>query len=136
MKKITLIIMILLIIFSITLTGCDIPPLETRPIKSCFLYGERESNSGGEFILGFATYESSNKMTTKYYLYVKGVEGYRLQEIDSSYVELVETNDNEPSIKGVFTENGEVCTYTYYTIYVPVGTITEEYSAELMMKEK
>lgn len=134
MKRTTLIIMILLIIFSITLTGCDIPPLETRPIKSCVLSGNTQTASSGMFVLGFATFESSDEMTTKYYLFVKGIEGYRLQEIDSSYVELVETNDNEPSIKGVFTENGEVCTYTYYTIYVPVGTITEEYSAGLMMK--
>ena len=75
-------------------------------------------------------------MVTKYYIFIKGAEGYRLQELNSNYVELVETNTIEPCIEGYFSSMGEVYTATYYTIYVPVGTITEEYSAELMMEEK
>lgn len=133
MKRIVLIIMIMLVIFSVTLTGCTPDPVEIRPIKSCVLYEEKDSNSEGVFILGFATFSSSSHMITKYYLYIKGIEGYRLQEIDSSDVELVETNDIEPCIKGYFTYNGEVSSIDYYTIYVPIGTITEEYSAELMV---
>ena len=46
-------------------------------------------------------------------------------------IELVETKDINPCIKGRFFDDGKVSVYENYIVYVPVGTIKEAYSANL-----
>ena len=46
-------------------------------------------------------------------------------------MEIVETNDKPPGIEGVFNDNGSFKLLEDYIIYVPVGTIYEEYKVRL-----
>lgn len=157
MKKFTIILGLLL---TVLLTGCGsglptpqelMGDPETRSIKSCVLNSNEESHAHGQFILGVGIHNSSSSIETKYYIYVKGVEGYRLQEIDADNLEIVETDEIEPCIKGWFSDDGKVYQNVYeideydisdyyksdfeeflnYTIYVPVGTIKEQFSTDL-----
>lgn len=157
MKKISIILALMLIIG--TLTGCGGPTPEemmgdpeTREIKSCILDSSIETRAGGAFVLGVGTYTSSSSINTEYYVYVKGAEGYRLQEIDSNNLEIVETDDIKPCIKGYFSDEGKIYKSAYdideyyessyssskfkkflnYTIYVPTGTIKEQYSTDIL----
>lgn len=134
MKKIILLFFSCLFI----LTGCS-RESETREIKSIVLKQENEKSASGSFLLLYGNYKSDEEIKTKYYLYIKGIEGFRLQTIDSDYLEIVETNDIEPCIKGVFNIYGKVYNRynvpsgadAEYTVYVPVGTIIEEYKVDL-----
>lgn len=157
MKKFS-IVLILAVMISM-LTGCSSSNLdelmgdpETREIKSCILDSSVEHRAGGSFVLGVGTYTSSSSINTKYYIYIKGIEGYRLQEIDANNLEIVETDEIQPCIKGYFTDSGKVYNSAYdidlyyqggynssdfekfidYTIYVPVGTIKEQYSTDVL----
>lgn len=133
MKKLILLFFSCLFI----LTGCS-RESETREIKSIVLKQENEKSASGSFLL-YGDYKSDEEIKTKYYLYIKGKEGFRLQTIDSDYLEIVETNDIEPCIKGVFNIYGKVYNRynvlseadAEYTVYVPVGTIIEEYKVDL-----
>lgn len=124
---------------------------EIRPIKSCVLSSEVESYAHGAFVLGVGTYSSGSETHIDYYLYIKGVEGFRLQKLDFNKVEIVETDEVEPSIKGYFSETGKIYAspddieifdwvhddysefneYTNYTLYVPTGTIKAEFNADV-----
>lgn len=126
MKKI-----LTLTLLVILLTGCSKRLVETRPIKSCNLSSMIGESADGKFVMGFASYKSEKKITTRYYLYILGDEGYRLQEIESEDLEIVETNDVEPCIKGVFMPKGIISVYEDYIAYVPIGTITQEYDATI-----
>lgn len=152
-------ILILICCMIMFLTGCGnstpderMGEPETREIKSCILDSEVLNKAHGSFVLGVGTYSSSSSISTKYYIYIKGNEGFRLQEIYSDNLEIVETNDIDPCIKGYFSENGKVyhneldidCydafsdnisdfeKFCEYIIYVPIGTIKEKYSSDIM----
>lgn len=112
-------------------TGCMESEIETRSIKGLQLESNATTKSSGAFILGVGVYNSDENIKTYYYTYIMGKEGYRLQELDSCRVEIVETNDIQPSIKGVFSFSGRINEFENYVVYVPVGTIFEEYSARI-----
>jgi len=132
MKKIISIILLINIIVS--LTGCG-GKVETRNIKSCVLDKQTTNSSSGTFILGMGVFSSDTDITTKYYMYIKSDEGYRLQEIDSEYLQIVETDKRTPSIKGYFSSDdgvsGGIIYGGQYTVYVPTGTITQEYKTKI-----
>lgn len=134
MKKIFALIISFLIITS--LCACDEENIEYRPIKSCVLTQNTSEKTSGDFVILFASYSSEESLETNYYLYIKGKEGFRLQKISSEYLEIVETDDIEPQIKGNFYYDGKVNTYTNYIAYVPIGTITQEYKAVISVQEK
>jgi len=128
------ILSLLVIIFMmLNLTACTDLKESTNPIKSCVLITNNETREKGTFILGCATFSSENQMTTRFYMYIKGKEGYTLRSIDSSNLEIVETNEIEPCIKGDFyvSDPSYISEYEDYTIYVPVGTIEETYSGNI-----
>lgn len=128
MKK--LIALFSLIIVILTLTGCDEKPVY-RQIKTCVLKQEYKTESGGAFIILYAAIQSKKSVETNYYIYIKGIEGFRLQKINSNNLEIVETNEMEPQIKGIFSYDGKIIDYEDYIAYVPEGTITQEYKAEI-----
>lgn len=123
--------MIILSLSMLFLTSCDMPPPETKSIRSLKLTSIESVEQKGTFILGVGTYQAKSTIETKYYLYVLKDEGYILTEIDSNRLEIVETDEIEPCIKGQFQANGKLNATWDCTVYVPVGTIFEEYSAIL-----
>lgn len=127
-KSIVAIILSMTVIF---LTSCDMPPPETKSIRSLKLTSIESVEQKGTFILGVGTYQAKSTIETKYYLYVLKDEGYMLTEIDSNRLEIVETDEIEPCIKGQFQANGKLNSTWDCTAYVPVGTVFEEYSAIL-----
>lgn len=132
MKK--LLSVLLIVILMLSITGCDCPsenPIECRSIKSCALRTEMTEQSSGKFVILYASIQSEETVTTDYYLYIMGIEGYRLQKINSTDLEIVETDTLEPQIKGRFYSNGKVGDVQDYIAYVPVGTITQEYSTKV-----
>lgn len=130
MKKI--LALILLCVICVSASGCGSSPTEIREIKGLKLSENITTNSEGVFFLGVGVYASGSEINTDYYTYIKGVEGFRLQVIKSDYLEIVETNDTKPSIKGIFHYDGSIMYGYNYIIYVPEGTIYEEYSADLV----
>ena len=157
MKKILGLIM-LTVLFILCLVGCgkkqgiENPEnqVETRPIQSCVLNSEIQNTAHGSFVLGIANYTESSSLSTSYYVYVKGTEGYRLQRLYFDNVEIVETDEVEPCIKGYFKSNGKVYKSVYdidgyyhendelyepmtqYILYVPTNTIRQEYSVDIL----
>ena len=140
MKKSLLFILISFI--CLNLIGCtqeteDEYQVEEKPIKSCILYSNEQASSYGSFVLGVGSYYSSSSIQFKYYIYMKGLEGFVLQDLDAENVEIVETNEKSPCIKGIFDSAGRIYKWEYekdfdkYVIYVPVGYIKEDYSNEL-----
>lgn len=151
-------IILTICLFSVFLTGCAQQTLtdvmgepEIRPIKSCILSSEVETSSGGAFILGVATYHSNSETCVDYYVYIKGNEGYRLQKINFNNIEIVETDEIEPSIKGYFSNEGKIYQSVYdiesydgltssyslyktclnYVLYVPTGTVKTEFDVDV-----
>lgn len=134
MKKLLSLLLILILVMSLTGCGMDIAsenPLEYRSIKSCALKTEESEQSSGKFVIFYANMQSKEIITTDYYMYIKGIEGHRLQKINSECLEIVETNEVEPQVKGHFYKDGKVSEWESYIAYVPVGTITQEYSAKV-----
>lgn len=123
--------LLLAIVVAFTITGCDYTE-ETRPIKSIYLKQSTETHSRGSMFLMFGTYRSDEEVKTRYYLYVKGVEGYRLQQVDADKLEIVETNDVEPCIKGYFRVDGSINDIQDYIVYIPEDSIVEEYKVSLV----
>ena len=115
-------------IYKLTIIDSEVT---TRDVKSCILEENEHSYSSGTFVLGFGVYGSGSSIETEYYMYIKGNEGFRLQKINSDYLEIVETDDVEPCIKGDFYSDGKVEQGNNYIIYLPVGTIKEEYKVNL-----
>ena len=150
MKRSFLFIFISLI--CLNLIGCaqetedkDKYQVEEKPIKSCILYSTKQESSNGSFVLGVGSYYSDSSSQIKYYIYMKGLEGFVLQDLDAENVEIVETNEKSPCIKGIFDSSGRIYQSEYvgyerhegldkYVIYVPEGYIKEDYSNNL--KEK
>lgn len=146
MKKSLLFILISFI--CINLIGCTQetevkPQVEEKPIKSCILYTSEQESSYGSFVLGVGSYYSSSSIQFNYYIYMQGLEGFVLQDLDAENVEIVETNEKSPCIKGFFDSSGRIfkCDYEIgfedveglnkYVIYVPEGYIKEDYSNNL-----
>ena len=130
MKKI--LALILLLVVCVSMIACTEYKTGTREIKGLKLSENMTTDSSGVFFLGVGVYESDSEINTDYYTYIKGVEGFRLQVIKSDYLEIVETNDIKPCIKGTFHYDGSIIYGYNYIIYVPEGTIYEEYSADLV----
>lgn len=124
--------LILLCVVCISVGGCGIQPTEIREIKGLKLSENMTTDGNGVFFLGVGIYESGSEINTDYYTYIKGVEGFRLQVIKSDFLEIVETNDVKPCIKGIFDYDGSISYGYNYIIYVPEGTIYEEYNADLV----
>ena len=131
MKKNIISLMIIAIV--VILSGCS-EKVEYRDIKSCVLSTNQSSEASGAFILGCGVFSTKENITTKYYMYIKGTEGFKLQEIDSQYLEIVETDEKQPQIKGSFSDGGTVKDYTDYVVYVPLGTITQEYKTDINIR--
>lgn len=106
-------------------------PVECQEIKSFALHSETSSSTSGAFYLGCGYVTSSGSIELKYYFYKKGQVGYVLCSISASRVELVETDEKPPGIEGIFTDSGDIKLFEDYIIYVPTGTIFEEYKVEL-----
>jgi hypothetical protein len=105
---------------------------ELHDMQSLLLKNNKDNYAFGAFVLGMGVYSSGSSTKVSYYAYIRGTEGFRLQEVDSNYVEIVETNEIGPSIKGAFNEYGEIDGfYSDYVMYVPIGTIYQEYSADI-----
>lgn len=122
--------------------------VESREIKSCILNSEVEEKANGCFVLGVGDFNYKTNSNPYYYIYIKGVKGFRLQKIKAEHLEIVLTDEKTPCIEGVFTDRG----YIYdnvreakndnfssknaelaieYVIYVPENTIKEYYSIDL-----
>lgn len=106
-------------------------PVECQEIKSFALHSETSTSASGAFYLGCGYVTSSGSTDLKYYFYKKGQVGYVLCSISASRVELVETDEKPPGIEGIFTDSGDIKMFDDYVIYVPTGTIFEEYKVEL-----
>ncbi len=106
-------------------------PIECQEIKSFALHSETATSASGAFYLGCGYVTSSGSTELKYYFYKKGQVGYVLCSISASRVELVETDEKPPGIEGIFTDSGDIKLFENYVIYVPTGTIFEEYKVEL-----
>lgn len=123
-------VMSLLIVIAFTKYQSPKPTETIKPIKSLVLNIDEQSYTSGSFILGFGSIQSATSIETKYYIYIMGDEGYKLTEIDSSHLEIVETDDVKPCIKII--DDGYGNRYYYdYVVYVPLGTITQEYKATI-----
>ena len=109
----------------------EIHDVECQDIKSFSLHGNPTSNTVGSFSLGCGYVVSNSSTKLEYYFYKMGQVGYVLCSIDAKRVEIVETDDKSPCIEGFFDDNGGLKPYETYIIYVPVGTIFEEYKVEL-----
>ena len=141
MKKILIIAFIIILLTMISYGCVSEQEPEIRPIKSCQLINVQQQSTSGNFILFVGTYSSDIISEIRYYMYIKGNEGYRLQYIPSDNLEIVETNEIEPCIKGVFNSDGKINEYTTddgqtfcwndYIVYVPIGTIYQEYNISL-----
>ena len=105
--------------------------VEYQEIKSFSLGSETTFFGPGSFVLGCGYSVSGSCTELKYYFYKKGQVGYILCSIGVDRVEIVETNDKPPGIEGVFNDNGSFKLLEDYIIYVPVGTIYEEYKVRL-----
>ena len=149
---------VLLTLICLSFVGCaksksknPYTTIEEKPIKSCILDSSKSQTANGSFVLGIGSYKSSSSINVTYYIYMKGNEGYVLQDLDSNNVEIVETNDKKPCIKGVFDKFGRIYKGEYvhdgfaevrydginkYVIYVPEGYIKEDYSNDLKEKLK
>lgn len=106
-------------------------PVECQEIKSFALHSEISTSTSGAFYLGCGYVASGGSTEMKYYFYKKGQVGYVLCSISASRVELVETDEKPPGIEGIFTDSGDIKVFENYVIYVPTGTIFEEYKVEL-----
>ena len=104
---------------------------ECHEIKSFSLYSNSSSSTFGSFSLGCGYVVSTSGSKLEYYFYKKGQVGYVLCSIDAKRVEIVETDDKPPCIEGSFYDNGGLKWNETYIIYVPVGTIYEEYKVQL-----
>lgn len=60
-----------------------------------------------------------------------GEEGYKLTELDSSQVEIVETDEIKPCAKITYYQDEYNTKYNDYVLYVPTGTITQEYKVTI-----
>ena len=105
--------------------------VECQDIKSFSLHGNSTSSTFGSFSLGCGYVVSNSSTKLEYYFYKMGQVGYVLCSIDAKRVEIVETDDKPPCIEGFFDDKGGLKPYETYIIYVPVGTIFEEYKVEL-----
>ena len=100
-------------------------------VKDVEIYSLRTSNDlNGTFVLGTGTVST----TTKYYVIIKTNLGYQIKDIDASrayvlytknkpYLEIYSHKDYKNSKAKWFTFGAT----TYYKIYVPEGTIIENY---------
>lgn len=129
---------IVIITLMLVLTGCDAgqvtnygTEIETKEIKSIYLRQENETSASGVAFIMFGNYSKNQKINTKYYLYIKGEYGYKLQEIDADKLEIVETDEIEPCIKGDFWYGDIDERYTYIA-YIPTNSIIEEYDVNLV----
>ena len=104
---------------------------ECYEIKSFSLHSENISFCSGSFVLGYGCSYSSSFTDLKYYFYKKGQVGFILCSVDAQRVEIVETDDKSPCIEGLFNDDSTLKFNETYIIYVPVGTIFEEYKVEL-----
>lgn len=111
--------------------------LETRPLKAIDMNIETQERVSGSYFLFFGGVEGGTSEQLYYYFYAKLNEGYKLYKVPMSYVEIVETNDIEPSIKApynVYRNNYCIVVdggYRTVVIYVPVGSIVPTYDLDV-----
>lgn len=119
--------------------------VQTREIKSCLLRSKDNLSISGSFVLGVGSLSGGSFEDIEYYFYMMGRQGYALRKLDARYVEIVPTDDKEPSIVGHFDKYGELYdnrsfnTYpkdyryemSHYTLYLPSDYITEEYNVDI-----
>lgn len=135
MKKKIYILLVLVLTCSL-LFGCKPQVEEIREIKSLVLTTETTITQKGAFIIAVGTFSSEEEINKYYYLFIKGQEGFRLQKISSNNIEIVETDDVSPQIKGYFYYNGEIKDWTNYIVYVPIGTIFVNYDVNMFSENK
>lgn len=128
----------------------DLENIQSKNIQSCVLSSDVREHMNGAFILGTGSFQNNQTTEFKYYLYIEGNKGYKLQNIEAKFVELVPTDEIYPHIEGHFDEYGDVFSFKTayerkrtgqysnycnemirYTIYVPTNYITEEYQLDI-----
>lgn len=117
------------------LFGCSQSPPENREIKGFVLKTETIMEQTGTFVIAVGHIATEEKTEKYYYLFVKGQEGFRLNKINSDNLEIVETDDASPYIKGVFYYDGKINKYGDYIVYVPTGTIFVDYDVNINKEE-
>ena len=104
---------------------------QSRDIKSLVLQQETTESASGYFVIGIGSYHQETEITTLYYMWVKGEEGYFLCQIEvSTDTEVIETNEKTPCVYARFKGN-QIHRTGKVRIYVPVSTIKVDYKLTL-----
>lgn len=115
----------------------DVCVLETRPLKAIDMNLETQGRISGSYFLFYGSVHGSTSEELYYYMYAKLNEGYKLYKIPMSYVEIVETDDIEPSIKAEYnTYKNKYCIqvengYRSVVVYIPSGSIVPTYDLDV-----